>query len=1020
MAEGTLFELAGKLLGGLASSAYRELALAWGVKEEIKKLEDTVSLIKGVLRDAEEQQKNNNHEVTIWLGHLKHVLYDMDDLLDDFSTEAVRRKVLSTRVNEVMKEVGIFFSKSNQLAYSLKMGLRVKAIRERLDKIAADRAKFHFSDCPVEPPLELKERDQTHSYVDVVEEKIIGRDDDKRKILKLLIESKPEEKVSVVPIIGIGGLGKTTLAKMVFNDKKVGDHFQLKMWVCVSEKYELKVILEKIIEAATGSKPEKDLQMETLQKHLRDNINGKKYFLVLDDVWNEDRGKWLSLKNLLLVGARGSWIVVTTRSGLVAEITGTVLPHKLQGLSKSQSWSLLKQMAFEKQSQEVCNSRLGAIGMEIVDKCRGVPLALRVIGSLLVKSTEAEWLKVKNNVLKYIIRPESGILPILKLSYDHLPLHLRQCFGYCSLIPNDTKFEAKEIILHWMAQEFIQPQSGDEDLEGVGHEYFITLLQRSFFQVAKEDDSGNVVSFTMHDLMHDLACSVFGTECCIASLEAENVSEDTRHVSIEDEVDSSWEIPSNLLKANRIRTFILGQGGTLNRSTCNALVSNFLYLRLLGLSYVGIETLSHSIGKLKHLRALDLSRNYRIKELPESLCRLQNLQTLYLYDCRNLEKLPRKTRRLVSLRYLNIDGCERLAYMPRGLGQLTCLRMLNKFVVERRGREVGELRELNGLSNLQGEIKILSLQNAVAESGSAYLKQKVNLKSLVLSWDEVNNEEDDVMNGKYEMVFEGLQPHPNLEKLMVEGYPGSKISSWLSSVTNLTQLTLRYCVKCKHLPPLQQLSSLKFLQLLRLKALEYVSEIDKQTELSSSKSTTILPSLERLEITECPNLKGWWRDDVEEASNAQLPCFPCLSNLYIESCRNLTTMPLSPSVRFLYLKETSWKQVQQTMKLKMRTPEAPSSSSSLFSPFSKLIQMNLVDIQDIDSLPEEFLQNLASLRYLSISRCFNLISMPKGMRCLTSLQKLGISDCPQLSKRCQRDIGVDWPNIAHIRQIWID
>ncbi|XWS09365.1 hypothetical protein CRYUN_Cryun40dG0078900 [Craigia yunnanensis] len=356
MAEGVLFDLAGNLLVGLASLAHQELSLAWGVKAEISKLNDTVSFIQGVLRDAEEQQRNNNHEVTVWLGQLKDVLFDVDDLLDDFSTEALRRKIMSG--NDMVKEVRIFFSESNQLAYSLKMGHRIKVIRKRLDKIAADKAKFHFSDRPVESLFEV-ERDQTHSFVRA--EEIIGRDDDKTKITNLLLQSKPEENVSVVPIIGIGGLGKTTLAKMVFNDENIREHFQLKMWVCVSEKFELKVTVEKIIEAATRRKPEKDLQMETLQNHLRDVINGKKYLLVLDDVWNEDLEKWLSLRDLLLGGATGSWIVITTRSGLVAEITHTVLPHVLEGLSKSQSWSLLKQMAFKEQSQESNNSCLKAI-----------------------------------------------------------------------------------------------------------------------------------------------------------------------------------------------------------------------------------------------------------------------------------------------------------------------------------------------------------------------------------------------------------------------------------------------------------------------------------------------------------------------------------------------------------------------------------------------------------------------------------------------------------------------------------
>ncbi|XWS09375.1 hypothetical protein CRYUN_Cryun40dG0079900 [Craigia yunnanensis] len=538
--------------------------------------------------------------------------------------------------------------------------------------------------------------------------------------------------------------------------------------------------------------------------------------------------------------------------------------------------------------------------------------------------------------------------------------------------------------MHWMAQGFIQPLGGDEDLEDVGHVYFMDLLWRSFFQVAGEDESGNVESFTMHDLMHDLACSVAGTECCIANLKAEKANERTRHVSFEDELDSSWKIPSTLLKAKRLRTFI--QDGGLDQSTCNALMSNFQYLRVLKLSSVGIERLPHSIGKLKHFRALYLLENEDIKELPSSLCRLQNLQTLYLYYCFELEKLPRKTRKLVCLRYLYIDDCESLAYMPRGLGQLTCLRMLNKFVVGKPGKQV--------------------------ESGSTYLKEKLNLKSLELSWDEVDDDEDDhVINVKYEMVFECLQPHPNLETLEVDGYPGSKISSWLSSMANLTELILEFCFKCKHLPPLHQLSSLKLLPLKGFFALENVSENEKQKELSSSKSKTILPSLQKLILLNCPNLKGWWRGDVDEASNEQLPCFPCLSNLSIEWCPNQTSMPLFPSVRKLNLTKTSSKPLRQTMKLKMTTSEAPSSSlsSSLFPPFSKLTEMSLEEIEDLDTLPEEFLQNLTSLQSLTIIRCINLTSMPKGMHWLTSLKELEISGCPNLSDRFQRVIGEDWP-----------
>ncbi|XP_017605445.2 disease resistance protein RGA2-like isoform X2 [Gossypium arboreum] len=1004
MAEGILFDLAGKLLEGLGSLAAEELEAALGLKEEMEKLPKTGSAIRAVLRDAEDQRNRNNHQVRLWLENLKDVLYDVEDLLDEFTCDALRQKIVAG--DGKPKKVRLFFSTSNQLAYGLKMAPKVKAIRERLDAIAADKANFQLSDCPVETPIEVRERDQTYSFE--LSEEIIGRDYDKNKIVRLLLKSEPEQNVSIVPIIGIGGLGKTTLAKMVFNDEKLGDHFELKMWVCVSEKFELKVIVEKVIEAATKTKPERDLQLETLQHHLRDSIKRKKYLLVLDDVWNDDPEKWRNLRNLLSGGARGSWIVVTTRNKLVADITGTVSPHNLRGLSRSESWSLLKQTAFKEESRESNNSRIEAIGMEIVDKCKGVPLALRAIGKVLYKRTEAEWVKVNKNVHKYLTHEEEGIMPILKLSYDHLPSHLKQCFAYCSLVPKDTSFSVPMLIQLWMALGFVQPLSEDEDLEDTGYEYFKDLVWRSFIDCESMDYLGKSW-FTMHDLMHDLACSVAGKEYCIVSLEEENVSERSRHVSFD---NSSAEMGNTLLKATKVRSFAGNMDLPLYQQNYMASIANYKYLRMLNLSGSDIKMLPHSIGNLKHLKALYLSGNRYLLKLPSSLSRLQLLETLDLNGCSNFRTLPNKTSRLVSLKHLVIDGCHKLDYMPRGLGKLTRLQTLRWFVVGRTtGKNVGQLSELNGLNKLKGELHILGLQNAIAKHGSTYLKDKLNLKSLVLGWG--------CRGGEDETVLECIQPHPNLEKLSVIGYPGSKMSSWLSSVTNLSELILYGFANCQHLQPLHQLYSLKVIRLSRLEALEIVSETEMQEELVSGKSTTtFLPSLEELEINDCPNLKGWWKGDVGEASNPHLPCFPCLSHLIIKHCPNLTTMPLFPSVKTLKLKNTSSKPFQETMKLKMTKIEAPSLST--LHPLSKLVSLEIDEVKDLHSLQEEFLQNLTSLQTLMIRECINLTSMPEGMPGLTSLNHLEIIDCPQLSKRCQRNTGLDWPKIAHIERIRIE
>jgi hypothetical protein len=230
---------------------------------------------------------------------------------------------------------------------------------------------------------------------------------------------------------------------MIAKSKK---HFKsLKMWVCVSDIFDVKNIVAKVLESATKEKPA-DAEMDTLVGKLREKIEGKKYFLVLDDVWNGDHGKWCRLKQVLMGGARGSRIVVTTRSEIVAKtirqesevgIIGTVESYSLKGLDEDASWSLFKRKAFGRE-QEPENLSIIALGKEIVKKCKGVPLAISTIGSLLGSTnSEAEWLSFKNNELSKISQDVTDLFSTLKLSYDHLPSHLKQCFAYCSLFPKD-------------------------------------------------------------------------------------------------------------------------------------------------------------------------------------------------------------------------------------------------------------------------------------------------------------------------------------------------------------------------------------------------------------------------------------------------------------------------------------------------------------------------------------------------------------------------------------------------------
>ncbi|XWS57361.1 hypothetical protein CRYUN_Cryun09bG0168000 [Craigia yunnanensis] len=311
MAESFAFNIVNNVLVKLTTDAYREISRAWGVQSDFQRLNDFLTTVKDVLLDAEEKQANNN-QLRNWLQNLKDACYDAKDVLDEFEIEALRKEVLKQR--SIGSKVGNFFSCSNPLAFRFRMAHKIKKVAERFGEIAALKNNFHLTERHNGNSHAVRLDRETHSFVQAAD--IIGRDEDKEKIVTTLMQDPTdEEDVSVLPIVGIGGLGKTALAKLVYNDECVDRHFELKIW---------------------------------LQKALRDCLDGKKYLVILDDVWNEDNMKWNELKQLLVGGGRGSKIAVTTRSNQIAEIMGTIPTHNLQGLPEMESLSLfLREMVVQ-------------------------------------------------------------------------------------------------------------------------------------------------------------------------------------------------------------------------------------------------------------------------------------------------------------------------------------------------------------------------------------------------------------------------------------------------------------------------------------------------------------------------------------------------------------------------------------------------------------------------------------------------------------------------------------------------
>ncbi|XP_021672666.2 putative disease resistance protein RGA4 isoform X2 [Hevea brasiliensis] len=1010
MAEIVLTAFLQVLFDKLTSPKLEEYELWLGAKKELEELESTLSTIAAVLDDAEERQVKDK-AVRNWLMKLKDAVYDADAVLDEFATKALQQKVKSQ--DHTNRWVSSFLQVPNSVALHVKMGSMIKEINKRLKAIALERVNFHFREGIRDVEKEDNECRQTHSFV--IESEVFGREKDKAEIVDMLIGWGNGEDLSVIPIVGMGGIGKTTLAQLAFNDVKVKDSFKLRMWVCVSEDFDVPRLTKAIIEAATKERCDL-LGMDLLQTRLRERLAGEKFLLVLDDVWSEDYEKWDRLRTLLRGGAKGSKIIVTSRSTGVAAIMGSLPTCYLARLSDDDCWTLFRKRAFGNGGAEQ-TPRMVAIGKEIVKKCGGIPLAIKTLGSLMrSRREEREWLYVKDNELWRLPQERDGILPALRISYNHLPSYLKRCFAYCAVFPKDYDINKERLIQIWMAEGLVEPSDADEQLEDVGNNYFNYLLWRSFFQVAEEDEDGSIVSCKIHDLMHDLAQFVAGVECSILEAGSRQIiPKRTRHISLVCDA-RMLKIPKCLYKAKNLHTFLALTERQEAVQVPRTLFSAFRCLHVLILSSTEIKNLPNSIGKLIHLRFLDFSHT-NIEALPESLSSLVNLQTLNLSHCFELKEMPKMTRNLISLRHIVIDHCHSLLKMPPRIGKLTSLQTLSQFIV---GKEHGYRLEELKLLNLKGELAIKKLENVTyrREAMKAKLQQKHNLSLLKLSWehDYIGRYSVDVP----ESVLEALKPHENLKRFHLKRYMGVKFPTWMMDaiLTKLVEIKLKNCKNCELLPPLGQLPVLKFLYITG----EVLAHIKKLVVKGCPKLRSMphwLPSLEELELRDSSEMLLWALPSLTSLTSLRICEFSEVSSLqrevenlanlksiHIELCDKLVSLPWGLSnltcLEFLGIWGcpllTSLPEIQGLISLRELSILNCMALSSLagVQHLTALEKLNVEGCPDLVHLPEEGTQNLNALRSLRMSHCPNFTSLPVGLQYITTLKDLHILDFPSL------------------------
>lgn len=710
------------------------------VEEEIERIGRNYEAIQYLVEDAEEKQYLDK-SVKHWLQRFKWVSYDMEDVLADWKIASQKLEkadheveTSTTTVPDDSKVWGFFdplISYGSKVYEHYAFATRIKKINKELDQIVEDN-KFDLIKREI---IKQPKRLESTSFVDV--SNLLGRDKEKEDIIgKLLCGKGKLSPISTITMRGMGGLGKTALAQLIYNDPRIQTHFDKTIWVCVSDAFDLRRIARAILEELDLTESlQNTTPLQTLFRKISKNIKEKKVLLVLDDVWIDEGQGWEQLKAIFQSVMSGSMILVTTQKDTVAEHFGSSNDMRLDLLSDEICWLILSQKAFA--GRDMIKD-LEDIGREIAKKCKGLPLAAVTLGGLLQdKSRREEWRKVLESeiweldiVEKYIFRP-------LLLSYYDLPSEVKQCFLYCAMFPKDYVICKDELIYHWMALGYLN----SDDHLGTGAEYFKCLATHSFFQDFHKDDEGDIIFCKMHDIVHDFVLFLtdgcgFVTEEINGNVALNLSSKNSRHLRLL----IGWVSCKSSLSihgAEKLRSLVAICGGSddATSTVLQKLLSN--YLRFLELdSFCGdIKETFRDIGNLIHLRHLSLEFCY-IRILPESVCELPNLQSLNLQGCYYLEKLPVGIGKLINLRYLCTQGCNDLTYYPKGIRNLTSLMRLSRIKVRADGDDADQFSfgDLEHLNLLAGKVFVEVIGDTIDlnQVERAKLCNKKHLKKMVL------------------------------------------------------------------------------------------------------------------------------------------------------------------------------------------------------------------------------------------------------------------------------------------------
>ncbi|XP_073351882.1 disease resistance protein RGA5-like [Aegilops tauschii subsp. strangulata] len=845
------------LLGKLATLMGEEFAKLKNLRKEVKYISDELNSMKDALEslaDVDEMDK----QTARWRDAVREMSYDIEDIIDDFICKIGEKSKKSRFVHDTIQRL-----RTSRVRH--KIAGQIEDIRKLVRETSARSERYKVG-VPTSRNVAVDQR-VVALYEDAA--KLVGMDGPTNELVSWLKDE--ENELKVVSIVGFGGLGKTTLANEVYH--KLKGEFNCGAFVPVSQKPNILKLLHSLLAQLGCGQSIHDCELNVLLDQLRDNLKTKRYLVIIDYLW--DVSAWSIIKCAFPVNNLGSRLIVTTRIKNVAE--ACCFGHherilEMKPLSEEDSRKLFFNRIFF--SEEACPGQLRDVSVEILKKCAGLPLAIISISSLLASESSQQkerWKHVQNSLgsVSGTNLTLEAMRHILNLSYKNLPHHLKTCFLYLGMFPEDYTIYRDDLVGLWISEGFVSTACGQSP-EQTAISYFNELVNRSLIQPLWIDVGGSVRSCKVHDMLLDLILYKSAEENFITP------------------VDNPEAITGQLQKPRRM-LFNLA-GATLPGDVSMSQVRSFAMWR----GSMNIPSLSY----FKYLRVF--IADFRFSSADDNqkinligLCKLYQLRHIQIRGCWNCQ-LPTQIRGLQMLETFHIDG----SCIPMDIFLLPHLLDLCVPGVKRLPEGIGKVKSLQHLYPFDTLHTSLDSIKGLGEL--------TNLSSLVLTtvfsedvdMDVLNSSLAKLCNLEWLKIFSSLIPEaltlspppPNLVTLLMRKRSG-RAPNWIGELRNLQNLDLTVEKLNKDgVGILAELPALIYLQLKFDRALEETIAIDgaafpvlKRFDVTWENMRHLafqagaMPKLQRLHLD--LNARGWNQD--ENAAPTGIEHLLALERIYV-------------------------------------------------------------------------------------------------------------------------------------------